>query len=304
MPGYTVFDNNAYKRVHPERLERLIAAERDHAIVPMANVIVLQEMLARVRDPDLRVRGRNRAAIRKMGQHCRAIRVDGGVSINFLAPTDSQVYQLLAGKAHPHDREMCDTFAEMIRVVSAAGADSKLLDIADDLARIEAMVAHIEAEYVARLRAAATATAEPQRTKRNLAYANIIALRAGRLYGRRFTAEEIIADLRIIQIAKLTEIGFTLQDSIIAEVRRNGGGHDQHANSAWDEEVVSSTSIYARVNGRPVRLVTEEKRLLAAAESAKAAGRVCDVAAYEAFLGLPPWPGKPDVTPGTASPDE
>ncbi len=58
MHGSVVFDNNAYKTGRtPTGSRGIIAAEREHGIVALASVAVLQEMLARVRDADVRLRG-------------------------------------------------------------------------------------------------------------------------------------------------------------------------------------------------------------------------------------------------------
>ena len=101
--GFVVFDNNVYKRIRPDRLERIVAAERDRGIVALASLVVVQELLGRVRDADPKKRGPNRAAMRKLGQHCRTT-ADGKTSINFLSPVDSQVYHLRSCSACPSGR--------------------------------------------------------------------------------------------------------------------------------------------------------------------------------------------------------
>lgn len=143
--GFVVFDNNAYKGISSDRLERILVAERDHGIVPLASLVVLQELLARVRDADKQTRGRNRAAIRKLGQHCRTTH-DDRTSINFLSPVDSQVYHLLAGGQHPSDAEMFDAFGDMVRAVTEASSDDPLSAISDDLDGIKKIVALVEGE--------------------------------------------------------------------------------------------------------------------------------------------------------------
>jgi len=288
MHGFTVFDNNAYKGVRPDRLDRIVKAEMREGIVPLASIVVLQELLARVRSPDPREAGRNRSAIRKLGVHC-LVRAPASPRINFLIPVDSQIQRLLSGKAHPRDTEMLDAFGDMVRVVTEANANDPLPEIAHDLSAIEAGVAKVERAYVDALQLVAVSELQPNRMKRNLEYAARIAQRAKEFYGISFSPIEIVAN--VIDIAKITSVGFALRDAIIQEIHAKGGGHAQHGNSVWDEEVVSSTSSYTAINGKTVILVTEEKRLLVAAGVADASDRVCDVATYEELLGLPRWNG-------------
>lgn len=288
MHGFTAFDNNAYKGVGPDRLDRIAEAERRERIVPLASLVVLQEMLARVRSSNPRGRGQNRSAIRKLGVHCRA-HTASQPRINFLSPVDSQVQRLLSAKEHPRDANMFDTFGDMVRVITEADADEPLPEIADELTAIEALVARVEREYVDELKLAAAADVQPNQMKRNLEYAARIALRAQACYGTRFPPVEIVG--KIIDMAKITSVGFALRDAIIEEIRAKRGGHAKYGNSVWDEEVVSSTSSYTTIKGKTVVLVTEEKRLLIAAEVAKASDRVCDIAAYETSLGLLAWTG-------------
>ncbi len=286
--GFTVFDNNAYKAVRPDRLTRIAEAERREEIIPLASLVVLQELLARVRSRNPRERGQNRSAVRKLGVHC-LIRTPGPTHINFLSPVDSQVQRLLSGERHPRDAEILDAFDDMVRVVTDADADEPLPEIADDLIAIEAGVAKVESEYIGELKLAAASAVQPNQMKRNLEYAARIARRAYDSYSIRFSPVEIVEN--IIDIAKITSVGFALRDAIVEEIHAKGGGHAQHGNSVWDEEVVSSTSSYTTINEKTVILVTEEKRLLVAASLADASDRVCDVAAYEKLLGLPLWTG-------------
>ena len=284
--GYVVFDNNAYKRMSSERLERIQAAEGEHGIIPLANVVVLQELLARVRDPDTPRRGPNRAAIRKLGRHCRSVQGDRP-AVTFLSHVESQVYRFLSGRPHPSDHAWFDLLGDMVRVVSEADGDDPLEVIAEQLHEVERIVQRVESEYVERLRAAAAEAGEQNEMKRNLNYAARLASRTQKLYGEEFPPEVVIQ--RVMDIAKLSSIGFKLWDSVVAEVRSKGGGHAQHANTVWDEEVVSSTSMYTQIGGLSVLLVTEEARLIRAATSALAADRVSNLATYEASLGLSQW---------------
>ncbi|MDP9203433.1 MAG: hypothetical protein M3P26_16100 [Gemmatimonadota bacterium] len=287
MHGYVVFDNNAYKRLSQERLDRIIAAERKHRIIPLANIAVLQELLARARDVGPEQRGRNRAAIRKLGQHCRSTRA-GQTVLNFLGHLESQVYRLFTGVLEPGDAQIFDQLGEIVRVVTEAGNDDPLVSISKALDLFEQNVSTVEREYVACLKEAPKVDIQPNQMKRNLDYANSAVTRTQKFYQCRFSREDIMS--RIIDLAKLTSIGFMLRNSVVEEIRTKGGGHGQHGNTVWDEEVVSSTSIYTTIAGKSVLLVTEEARLLAVAAQAKAADHVCDIATYEKMLGLPIWP--------------
>jgi len=287
MHGYVIFDNNAYKRITGGRLDRIIAAERENNIIPLANIAVLQELLARARDVEPEQRGRNRAAIRKLGQHCRSTR-NGRTVINFLGHLESQVYRLFTGEVAPGDTQLFDHLGDVVRVVTEAGNDDPLLAISEELDLFEQNVASIENEYVTRLKEAPRSDIQPNQMKRNLDYAHSAVARTQEFYRCRFSPEDIM--LSMIDLAKLTSIGFMLRDSVVEEVRMKGGGHAQHRNTVWDEEVVSSTSIYTTVAGKSVLVVTEEVRLLAVAAQVKAADHVCDIATYEKMLGLPIWP--------------
>ena len=286
MHGYTVFDNNAYKRASVERIRRLAEAERSKRIVGLASVVVLQEMLARARDANMERRSVNRAAIRKLGLHCAVPRA-GKTIVNFITHTDGQVFQLLRGFLHPSDSEMFEQLGELVGTVTEAQSDDSLAEISDRLAAIESTVTNVEAAYVAGLGRVWEYTAESNQMKRNLDYAAEIVRRTASYYGEDFAPTDVMP--RIIEIAKSTSIGFALRDSVVAEVRAKRGGHGQHANTVWDEEVVSSTSMYTTVRGKTLLLVTEEERLLKAAAAAGASDRVCRLADYELRLGLPPW---------------
>ena len=283
MHGYVVFDNNAYKKASANRLTRITKAERENGIIALASIAVLQEMLARVRDTDDKQRGRNRAAIWKLGQHCLAER-EGQPVVNFVSHTDSQVYRLLSGTPHPDDKETFDRFGDMVRVVSQATPDDKLAEIAEELSAIEQAVATAESAYVARLdRAAKHDDAEANEMKRNLDYAARLTRRVEALYGHEFTPGHIVT--KLVDIMRFTSVGFALQDSVIAEVRRSGGGHAQHKNTVWDEEIVSSTSMYTTINGKSLLVVTGEDRLIAAAAKAKAQDRLVNLAVHGDSFG-------------------
>ena len=286
MIAFVVFDNNAYKCAHSDRMQRIMAAERALGVKPLANLVVLQELLARARDSDLRERGRNRSAIRKLGEHCRGDR-NGQTVIDFFTHVEGQVYRMLAGEEHPGDREAFDAFGDLVRVVSQALLDDDLAEIAEDLEAIEELVQRAETEYVSLLAKAIDADVQPNPMTRNLDYAAEKARRAEALYGRRFTPEQIFA--QVLNIAKTTSIAFAVRDGLVKEVRDKRGGHTNHGNTVWDEEVVSSTSMYTTIQGSPVVLVTEERRLLAAAAQAGAGDRVMDLAGYETRLNLSPW---------------
>jgi hypothetical protein len=284
MHGYAVFDNNAYKRAGPDRLARIVAAEREQGVVGLASVAVLQALLARVRDPDASIRQQNRAAIRKLAQHCRAKR-DGRIVVNFVSHADSQLYRLLSNRAHPDDKRLFDDFGDMVRIVSEAAADDDLLEISDNLTAIEQTVASVEASYIDRLQRAAAEHPEPNEMKRNFAYAAELAFRAEAMYGQQFTPEHIAS--RLVDAMKYTSIGFALRDSVVVEMRRSGGGHATHKNTVWDEEIVASTSMYTTINSKTLLVVTGERRLILAAARARAPDRVISLVQYEDTLGLP-----------------
>lgn len=286
MHKFVVFDNNAYKAINQERLKRIISAERDLGIVPLASLVVLQELLARVRDSDEKIRARNRWAIKKLEQHCLVIR-DSNSKINFLNPVDSQVYHLLNGDQHPRDIEMLKLFEDMVSAVVLTDFGDPLSQMSNDLDKIEKIVEQIEKDYVTMLNAITKGKRQPNQMKRNLDYASHIVHRVQAFYGCQFPPQKIIP--HIISVAKITSIGFALQDLILEDIRLKGVSPANHGNSIWDEEVVSSTSIYTTINGSSILLVTQEGLLLAAAKSAQATDHVCNVASYEQSLGLPVW---------------
>lgn len=283
MHGYVVFDNNAYQATGSERLDRIMAAERAQGVHAMANLTVLQEMLAQARQPKVRDRGRDRSGIKKLGRHCR-VEHEYRVEVRFITHVEGQVYRALAGEQHPRDGEMFDAFADMVRVVSHAESDDPLDEIADDLTQIEELVTRQEASYVEHLAALIDVPKDPNPMRRNLDFATEIATRTQKMYGRAFSPMDILQ--RIIDIAKISSLAFALRDAVVAEVRAKRGGYAQHANTLWDEQVVCSTSTYSTLGGQSVLLVTEEPRLHDAAHTAGAADLVCSLADYERLLGL------------------
>ncbi len=283
MHRYVVFDNNAYQAISSVRLDRIIETECAHGVHAMANLTVLQEMLAKARQPNARDRGRDRSGIRKLGRHCRVEHGDR-VEVRFITHVEGQIYQALTGKEHPRDGEMFDAFADMVRVVSNAETDAPLDEISDDLTKIEELVARQEAAYVESLASMIDARSDPNQIRRNLDFAAEIAARTQKMYGRAFSRMEIVQ--RIIDIARISSLAFALRDAVVAEVRAKRGGYAQHANTLWDEQVVCSTSTYSTLGGQSVLLVTEEVRLHEAAQTAAAADLVCSLADYERMLGL------------------
>lgn len=280
-----MFDNNAYKRIAPPRLAAIIAAERSRGVTALASMAVLQELFARARDPVNDQRGRNRAAIRKMGEHCRV--TDGSrTSINFLSHTDCQVYRLLTGAQHPDDTERFDLAADLIRVITEASVDDPLLSIAMPLDAVQRTVEAVESEYVHDLQQVAEGrtTNEPNLMKRNLEYAARVVRRTEAQYGAKF--DLLRATGALVEVMKLTSVGFAVRDAVVAEMKAKGGGYGQHRNTVWDEEIMAATSMYTTINGAPVIVVTEEERLLTAATVAKASDRIFNIAAYERLLGL------------------
>lgn len=279
--GFVVFDNNAYQAVSPERLGRIRSAEAERGIQPMANLTVVQELLARVRQPIARDRGRDRAALRKLGEHCRVVR-EGRIEVRFLTHLEGQIFRLLTGTPHESDARGYNLFAELIRIASEAGSDGSLAEIGDDLDAIESLVSAREAEYVARLEQLSRLEGDPNSMRRNLEFAAEMARRAEVMYGQTFTAENVVQ--RVIDIAKISSVAFALRDGIVAEVRAKGGAFAQHANSVWDEQVVCSTSAYSAIAGKRVVLVTEETRLRVAAAQADSARLVCSLDDYESEI--------------------
>jgi hypothetical protein len=285
MAEHVVFDNNAYKRIAPPRLAAIIAAERKRGVTALASMAVLQELLARVRDPVDEQRGRNRAAIRKMAQHCGVS--DGGkTSINFLSHTDCQVYRLLTGVQHPDDAERFDAGADLVRVISEASADDPLLGISGSLDAVQETVDIVESGYVRDLQQIAEghAPTDSNLMKRNLEYAARIVQRTEAQYGVKFELPHAASVL--VDVMKLTSIGFAVRDAVVAEIKAKKGGHGQHRNTVWDEEIVAATSMYTTIHSGTVFVVTEETRLLDAAASANASDRILNLVGYEKLLGL------------------
>ena len=221
MHGYAIFDNNAYKRTGPARLERIKAAEQDHGIVALANVVVIQEMLARVRHKDDERRGMNRAAVKKLVRHCSAVRGDQ-IELHFVTHLDGQVYRRVTGEDPPGDEEMFTNFRELVRVVAEAERDAPLSEIAEHLDEIEKHGEHKECDYVVGIEAASKAVGGSNQMKRNLEHAKHLAIRALSLYGRAISPERLIT--AILPIAQVSSITFALRDSVIEEVRSKGGG--------------------------------------------------------------------------------
>jgi hypothetical protein len=117
MHGYSIFDNNAYKRVDGPRLKRIGAAEKAHGVVALANLIVVQEMLARVRHADQERRGQNRAGLKKLAKHCATVS-DKRTELHFITHLDGQVFRRITGQTPPGDDELFATFRELVRVVA------------------------------------------------------------------------------------------------------------------------------------------------------------------------------------------
>jgi hypothetical protein len=286
MHGFTVFDNNAYKRLNASRLDRIIGAERSQGIVALASVAVLQELLARSRDTDADQRGRNRAAIRKLARHCGTLNGEKTV-VNFIGHVESQVYLRVTGDRHPVNDVVFDRMGDAVRVITERSNDDPLDEMADLLSELEVGVASVESRYVASLEQASQTDMHPNQMHRNLDYAKSIIDRTATFYECTFSQQDIMQHL--LDIAKLTSVGFFLRDSVVAEVRQKGGGYSQHANTVWDEEVVFATSMYTTISGKTLTLVTEESRLLEVGVSAGAAEHFVDIASYESQLGLERW---------------
>ncbi len=291
MHGYVIFDNNAYKRIGLARLERIRAAEQGSGVVALANVAVIQEMLARVRHTNPERRGMNRAALKKLVRHCSTVTAEQ-IELHFVTHLDGQVYRKVTGESAPGDHEMFASFRELCRVVAGAERDSPLGEIADQLDEIERHVESKEREYVSSIETAAKAVVESNQMKRNLEYANRLVIRALSLYGRTISPERLIT--AIIPVAQVSSITFALRDGVIEEVRSKSGGQWRHRNTVWDEKIVASTSLYSTIRGKAIVLVTTEARLVEAAVRAGAGDRVVDVDGYEDVLGLDPWIGQHD----------
>jgi hypothetical protein len=288
MHGYVVFDNNAYKRTGRARLERIQDAERSQGIVALANAAVVQEMLARVRDANEEVRGRNRAALKKLVSHCSTVSGEQ-TELHFVTHLAGQIYRRVTGENAPGDEELFATFRELCRVVVQAEHDAPLTKIADHLDAIERHVEEKQRQYVSNLKHAPTAVHESNPMVRNLEFAKHLAVSALLAYGRPIPPPKQLMRA-IIPIAQVSSITFALRDAVIQEVRAKGGGHEQHDNTVWDEEIVASTSLYSKIRGKTVVLVTTEPRLVRAAVQASAGDRVIGVEVYEESLGLDQWP--------------
>ena len=288
MHGYVIFDNNVYKRAGSARMDRIRAAEQNHGVVALAHVVVIQELLARVRDKDAEMRGMNRAAVKKLVRHCCTVGPHE-IQLHFVTHLDGQVFRRLTGENPPDAEELFANFRELARVVAESDRDAPLAEIAGSLDAIEKHVEVKEREYVGQLEAMAKAPIETNQMKRNLDYAYKLATRALSTYGRTLDSVRVVQ--LIVPIAQVSSVTFALRDHVIQEVRAKGGGHQQHRNTIWDEEIVASTSIYSTIRGKPVVLVTTEARLVAAAATANAGDRVVDLDTYESVIGLDPWSG-------------
>ncbi len=185
MHGFVVFDNNAYKRISVPRLDRIVEAERAAKVIALANIAVLQELLARVLDEDSEQRSRNRAAARKMGRHCGVHHSDKLI-INFLSDTDLQVYRLFRGGAYPADAAIMENLSEIVGLITAVSNDDPLVTVAADLTGVREFVARAEETYIERLQQEAGREPIPNRMKRNLNYAEFIVRRAEAAYRQSF----------------------------------------------------------------------------------------------------------------------
>jgi hypothetical protein len=285
MSRFVVFDYNAYKRLDRRRFERMREREIALGHRALALTAVGQELLARVRDGDDEVRGRNRAAIKKLAAHCRGER-NGQTILNFLTHTDGQLHRLYTGQVDPRDAGVMENMGAMIGAIVDGVHDDPLLDHADYLAMVETNVANVEAGFVRQLEQIAKQQAqpEPNKMRRNFDYAARRIEISEHLYGKSYGApQDKVA--RIIEVAKLTSLGFALSDHVAETVRTKRGGFGQHANTVWDVEVISATSIDATIEGRQIVVVTCEEMLLQVAADENAGDRVMSIESYESLIG-------------------
>lgn len=286
MSLIVLFDNNAYKRVSAERLAGIIEREREIGVTALASVAVAQELLARVRDPDARIRGRNRAAARKLTKHCRGERA-GQPIVSFLTHVEGQVYHLFVGHPHELDAGVFEELGAMLGAVAESAEGDSLNSHDAYLKVIETNVAAVEQRYVTRLEDLAQneRPLEVNRMRRNLDYAEEIVRVSERLYGVSYgDGPAIVA--RILDVAKLTTLGFAVSDHVARTVREKGGGCARHGNTAWDVEIVSATSIYSSIDGRRIVVVTEENMLLDVAAAEGLQDRVMSLDSYWRLIGL------------------
>jgi hypothetical protein len=281
-----VFDNNAYKDAGPDRIAEIVEREKQLGVTALASVAVVQELLARVRDPNERERGRNRAAVRKLASHCRADR-DGRPIINFVSHTECQIFRLFMGHSHSTDAGVFDDLGAMIGAVVESDRDDPLKPHNNYLGMIEANVAKVEHGYVEQLKslAAEEVPLDQSRMRRNLDYAEKVIRVSEQLYGVSYGDGPAIVQ-RIMDVAKLTSLGFALSDHVATTVKERRGGFAQHKNTAWDVEIVSATSIYTTINGEPIVVVTHENMLLEVAAKEGLEERVMNLESYERLLGI------------------
>lgn len=285
MTRFVVFDNNAYKRLDRKRFERIRDRELALGHQPLALTAVGQELLARVRDPDDEVRGRNRAAIKKMAAHCRG-EIDGQPVVNFLTHTDGQLYRRFMGHANPRDAGVSNDMGAIFGAIADGQHDDPLVGHTDYLAMIETNVADVEARYVRQLEEIAKQQEhpEPNKMRRNLDYVAKRIELSERLYGVSYGSPQAKLP-HIIDVAKLTSLGFALSDHVAESVRSKKGGFGQHANTVWDVEILSATSLDSTIAGGQIVIVTCEEMLLDVAGREHAGDRVMSIEAYESLLG-------------------
>ncbi len=283
---FVVFDNNAYSGIGSKRLQAIIAAEKEEGIQPLASLVVAQELLAGVRDPDDRRRGRNRNALARLREHCGDWSGQRPI-IRFVSDTDSQILHLLLGPAAGSTSDLFDEFGGLIGAVVDEGLTTSLDSYAAEIDEVARHVSSKENDYVQAMDSLANAIHAGELSTdqyRELAPRLLVQRAMFREQAATYDENRVAEAVNLVKA--FCAVGLALHWQTLEKVM-GGKNISSDANTLWDEEITCATSAITYISGGSVFLVTEEGNLLAAAASVGAADRVMKIRDYETLLGIP-----------------
>jgi hypothetical protein len=301
-----VFDTNFYRKTSRADFEMLLAREREHSILAMANPLVVQEILSHVADTRDKDFAHSLAAIRKLRRH--VVDYDGSVyRAQLVAPSDEIAASLFFNRRLPGREDFPDLLGRLISEVAEAKSPSEWSgQVREDLTIIRAHVQALEKEFAdtywsmvihplvptadswdavsrdAKLRNYVLRDLRLPEVDR--VFAHIMVEQSAKLLGLQLTDADrekkidLAMDFLLIPIRskvqlvrKIVESGYNLR------VGKN-------ANTFWDIELTFSTSRKAQVYGQPLWLVSGDAGVLRAAEAADSTMVVHAEAEYRNLL--------------------
>lgn len=310
---FVTFDTNAYRELVYGKsdsevvstLERLLWRERHNGVQALANPFVLLELAAHLSDSCDRAYHDCRAAIRALVRHC-AVDNSGVSRVAVLADSESNLCKALYGRIPPRHEETTEKLCKLATYIAQDHSEIALSRVRRGFVEIKDVVDRTEARFVSDMKHHVILGLNPGATdweplKHNpclrdqvLSFlrspASLRELAKAQVYKAALLLGIAVGNNEAERLSQLVlkefKTALQLYNEILTRIVVSGCNIEKknRGNWVWDIQIAFSISPNAAIENRPVRLVTSDRDIIAAAHAVGASDAVLSLAQYQAVL--------------------